>query len=383
MATRIPPIFETNKVPNPNDANNPGFPIGCTHQEQNADGTSPNTPPFGGGPTPITIGTVTVQTTNANPEVGDTVTYSAINSGNANDVQYTFSAPGETFTGGTVTWANAGATTVTADASSVTATPNTAQGTLPVTVAAAPGPQPLAMTLTSGDFTNGNAMPDNYGFGYVIPDDWETPQLSWTVTGDNAADVVKYQLVCTDITAGGVEHWRLGGTGNGQTEEFFTNTSLDSVSGADVNVNNITPAGAVGTTDGQQFANGWWPPEPPAGTSPHTYRFVLTGFDAADQQLVQATLSGTFSANPGGPATAVEDGGTFSSSADGNYTAEATTSQQRLNGDPGGTGMTISYTLTGGAISNITVVDGGNGYIIGDIATVNSDTDVAVFVSAL
>ena len=328
-----------------------------------------NEPPGGDGGV-RTIGTVTV-TGNASPTVGDTVTYTATASGNANDIVFTFAAPGETFTGGAVTWANDGATTVTVTATSATATDSPATGTLAVTVAA--NVVPLAMTLTSGDFTNGNAMPDNYGFGYVIPDDWETPQLSWTVTGDNAADVVKYQLVCTDITAGGVEHWRLGGTGNGQTEEFFTNTSLDSVSGADVNVNNITPAGAVGTTDGQQFANGWWPPEPPAGTSPHTYRFVLTGFDAADQQLVQATLDGTFSANPGGPATAVEDGGTFSSSADGNYTAEATTSQQRLNGDPGGTGMTISYTLTGGAISNITVVDGGNGYIIGDLVTVDSE----------
>ena len=102
MTTRVPPIYETSKVPNPNDVNNPGTPISCTQQEQNADGTSPNTPPFGGGDTPITIGTVTVAG-QAAPTVGDTETYTATASGNATDIVYAFAAPGETFTGGQVT----------------------------------------------------------------------------------------------------------------------------------------------------------------------------------------------------------------------------------------------------------------------------------------
>ena len=361
-APRVPPVLETQKVM-VNDIEE--TPVACVQLGDNM-----NEPPGGDPGVVRTIGTVTVAG-NASPVVGDTVTYTATASGNATEIVYTFAAPGETFTGGTVTWANDGATTVTVTATSATANDSGATGTLAVTVTA--NIVPLAMTLTSGDFADGNAMPDSYGQGYVAFDAEESPELNWTITGTNAADVVNFQLVCTDITAGGVEHWRLGGTGNGQTEEFFTNTSIASVTGANAGNNNITPNGAVGNTDGQTFANGWWPPFPPAGTSPHTYQFVLTGFDAAGQQLVQATLSGTFSANPGGPATAAEDAGTFTTSPDGNYTAEATTSQQRLNGDPGGTGMTISYTITGGAISNITVVDGGNNYIIGDTVTVDSE----------
>ena len=315
MTTRVPPIYETAKVPNPKDVNNPGTPISCTHQEQNADGTSPNTPPFGGGDVPITIGTVTVATDNASPTVGDTVTYSATNSGTANDVQYTFSAPGENFTGGVVTWANAGATTVTADATSATANPGTAQGTLAVTVAAAPV-VPLSLTITANGTTasGGGTLADGGQIGAVYTVNPggtpESPAFQWAVAGTDAANVVKFKMTVidqepnSDGATGNFVHWNIGGSAGGTApaQLFTTSTSIAST---DINTdaNGWTPTDCVGqVSDGLgnftdasaagMFTNGWVSVGG-FGTGTHTYQVTVTGFAADDSELVSGTFSFT------------------------------------------------------------------------------------------
>jgi phosphatidylethanolamine-binding protein (PEBP) family uncharacterized protein len=282
MATRIPPIFETNKVPNPNDANNPGFPIGCVDQEQNADGTSPNTPPFSGGTTPITIGTVTVAG-NTTPTVGDTETYTATASGNANDIVFAFTAPSETFTGGQVTWANDGPATVTATATSATATDSGATGTLAVTVAALP----VTLTLSSTDFNNGAAMPVCAGANAGCVAQPLSPQLSWTLANDPGT-ITEWRLRLTDDDAGDYVHWSVDDIPAGTTSIASTTDPLTSNWPGGVTINE------TGGGPGAAFANGFEGFTPPLGDT-HTYSWVVTGHAANGDLLVtSATFIGTY-----------------------------------------------------------------------------------------
>ena len=286
---RIPPILETNKVPNPNDANNPGFPIGCVQQEQNADGSSPNTPPFDDGT--VTIGTVTVSG-NANPTVGDAVSYSATRSGNSADTVFVFSAPGETFTNGDVTWANDGATTVTATGTSATAGNSPQTGTLAVTVAAAPAPAPT-LTLSSTDFTNGALMPACSGQSLtnVCGGGPLSPQLTWTLANDPGT-ITEWRLLVTDNDAGGFVHWNVTDIPAGTTSiAQETNPLNNGWPGAAT----IGDTGSGAVPGGGQFANGFESFAPPSGT--HTYSWVVTGHATDGSTVVtSAAFTGTFAA---------------------------------------------------------------------------------------
>ena len=281
---RIPPVFETNKVPDPNDVNNPAFPIGCVHQEQNADGTSPNTPPLAGGVVPITIGTVTVSG-QASPTVGDTETYTAAASGNATDIVYTFAAPGETFTGGQVTWASDGATTVTATATSATAIDSGATGTLAVTVAA----PPVTLTLSSTDFNNGALMPDCSGQSTtnVCGAQAFSPQLSWTLANDPGT-ITEWRLRVTDNDAGGYIHWSVDDIPAGTTSIAQETNPLNNGWPGGVTIN-VTGGGG-----GAAFANGFEGFAPPPGDT-HTYTWVVTGHDNTGTLVVtSAAFTGTY-----------------------------------------------------------------------------------------
>ena len=312
MTTRVPPIYETSKVPNPNDANNPGFPISCVHQEQNADGTSPNTPPFSDD-VERTIGTVTVSG-EAAPTVGDTETYTATASGNANDIVWSFAAPSETFTGGAVTWANSGATTVTATATSATATDSGATGTLAVTVAAAPVPLSLTITATGTTADGGGDLADGGRIGAVYTTNPggtpESPAFQWAVAGDDAANVVKYKMTVIDQEAnsdgatGNFVHWNIGGSAGGTAPSslFTTSTSIASTD-LITNANNWAPTDCVGqVSDGiggftdastaGMFNNGWVSVGG-FGTGTHTYQVTVTGYANDDTELVSGTFSFT------------------------------------------------------------------------------------------
>lgn len=134
-----------------------------------------------GTPPVISIGTVTVLG-DVSPTVGDTRTYTATSSGNAMDVVFTFSAPGETFTGGEVTWANDGATTVTCTATSATAGDSGASGTLAVTVGVpATG---IGNVTVTGDGGNTRRAGEAQSFTAAADGNATDITWSWTATND-------------------------------------------------------------------------------------------------------------------------------------------------------------------------------------------------------
>ena len=315
---RIPPVFETNKVPNPNDANNPGFPIGCIQQEQNEDGTSQNTPPFGTGDNPPvapTIGTVTV-TGLTNPTVGTETTYTATHSGTATNVTYNYTAStGENFTGGAVTFSAAGASVVTATATAQGASDNGAQGSLNVTVQAANVPLTLTITATgttdiNGDeLTSGNQIAEVYTVNAQTPP--ESPALQWAVAGTDSANVTQFRMMVQDQTPGSdggggtglFTHWNIGGSGGGTapTTTFVNNTEIASTDAIN-DANTWDPTTSVGqVSDGfgaftaPNMAIGWVPVGG-FGTGQnesHTYRVTVGGFSAEGTLLVTGTFDFT------------------------------------------------------------------------------------------
>ena len=315
---RIPPVFETNKVPNPNDANNPGFPIGCINQEQNADGTSPNTPPFGAGDDPVvapTVGTVTV-TGLTNPTVGTATTYTAANDGTATNVTYNFTAStGENFSGGEVTFSAAGASTVTATASAQGASDDGAQGSLNVTVQAANVPLTLTITATGTQDIDGNDLTAGNQIGalYTINPGGtpESPAFQWAIAGSDSANVTQYRMMVQDQTAGSdggggtglFTHWNIGGSGGGTapTTVFVNNTSIASTD-AITDANTWDPTTSVGQisdgTGGFTASNMAIGYQPVGGfgsgqNESHTYRVTVGGFSAEGTLLVTGTFDFT------------------------------------------------------------------------------------------
>ena len=262
----------------------------------------------------LTIGAITVAG-DASPTVGDTETYSASHNGTATDVVYTFSAPGEAFTGGEVTWANAGAATVTATGTSNTASNSPQTGTLAVTVAAAPAPTPLSLTITangteafdgSANLADGARIAAKYT---VTPGGVpETPAFQWTVAGDNAADVVKYKMTVidqepnSDGNTGLFVHWNIGGSAGGTAPAslFTTSTSIASTDGNSPAVNNWAPTNCVGQVsdgiggfeDSFTFANGWTSVGG-FGTGTHTYQVTVIGYNSSDGEEIRDTFSFT------------------------------------------------------------------------------------------
>jgi phosphatidylethanolamine-binding protein (PEBP) family uncharacterized protein len=286
-APRVPPVLETQKVM-VNEVEE--TPVACVDTSY-TDGVAPpiiNEPPGGdNGPVVVTIGTVTV-TGDATPVVGDTETFTASHDGTATDVVFTFSAPGETFTGGTVTWANTGAATVTVTATSVTATDSPVTGTLAVTVGAA-----LSIALSSPDFAEGAQMPACAGNSVTNPCGGGpiSPALNWPASGtpNNGANINSYRLRCTDNDAGGYIHW-----------------SVDGISDAIVNIpqetnpNNLTfnASATINQTGGGPGAafpgNGFEGFDPGNGVT-HTYSFVVTAHSADGTLLATSnTLTGTY-----------------------------------------------------------------------------------------
>ena len=232
-------------------------------------------------PTDPVIGNIIVQTNNANPNVGDTVTYSATNTGNANDVQYTFSAPGENFTGGVVTWANDGATTVTANASSATAVPNTATGTLAVTVGTGgggPAPSINFTAFSSTSFADGDTLSSNSPYHFNgspngCTGNNRSPQLSWTV--DDDTNVANYQIEMDDITNPWV-HWQctVPSTVTTMAESFDVLGAGGTFEQNSWALNGIT---------GSDTTNGYGGPCPP-GTQ-HQYRIRVLALDNGNNTL--------------------------------------------------------------------------------------------------
>lgn len=147
---------------------------------------------------------------------------------------------------------------------------------------------PLALVLTSTDFTDGTALPDDVGSNASSAADRTNPQLSWALTGDDSANVTEYRLSVIDTDASDYIHWNVTAIAN-------TTLAIAATDATDNNNWDGTPTiGATSGGTGAALSNGWEPCTPPP-SEPHTYEFVVTGFAADGTLLVTSnTLSGTY-----------------------------------------------------------------------------------------
>ena len=79
-----------------------------------------------------------------------------------------------------------------------------------------------------------------------------------------------------------------------------------------------------------------------------------------------------------GVVATITAGGTVSTKADAEYTAQATVAVPN-----GGSGATITYTVSSKVASSITLVAGGTGYQVGDVIKVANDLGVTATVATL
>ena len=266
------------------------FTVTCTVNSASAT-DSPETGTLSVTATAAPIGTVSI----AGDDTADELvaeSYSASISGTAADATYawTSSDGSAQFTAQTsaatdVTFSTDGTFTVTCTVSSATATdsPQAASKTVVVNNVV----QPMTIALTSGDFTQGQAMPVNVGTnGTGTP---TNPALAWAASGDNTGDIATYVLSCVDTTAGGYVHWSVSD---------IANTTLSIATSTNPTVSNWTGTPVIANTSGgpgAALANGWELADPPSGQT-HNYSFTIQALDSGGQQLaVSNTLVGTYS----------------------------------------------------------------------------------------
>ena len=239
-------------------------------------GTTPGT---------ITIGTVSI-IGSSSQTVGTGSTYSATISGNAADAVYawttddssaTISAASASSTD--IEFSTSGNFTVTCTVTSATSSPTLVTETKAVSATAVP----LAIALTSTDFTDGNALPANVGSSFTgqAP---TSPALAWSLSGTNTANVASYQLRVVDTDAQNYVHWSVDNIG---TSEVSIAAGAAWAGSPTVNVT------GAGTTQAM-LPNGWEPCAPPGGST-HEYRFQVQGLDSGGNAIVTSNLlTGTY-----------------------------------------------------------------------------------------
>ena len=147
---------------------------------------------------------------------------------------------------------------------------------------------PLALALTSSDFNEGAVLPDNVGTKAASANDLTNPQLSWALTGDDAANIVEYRLSSVDTSNSNYVHWAVTN---------IASTTLTIAATSAPGTNNWAGTPTIGTTGGgggASILNGWEPCNPPVGDT-HTYTFTVTGHAVDGTTLVTSNiLSGTY-----------------------------------------------------------------------------------------
>lgn len=137
----------------------------------------------------------------------------------------------------------------------------------------------------------------------------------------------------------------------------------------------ILPAGNITISTGQTLK--------PGSVSSATQN-PLNNVEAGRTQATSAytTVDNSGAALPDyAPTGAVATGtlsGTTSTKADGAQTAKATTVSPS-----GGTGCTVTYTVSSNVASGLSIAVAGTGYEVGDILTVTGDTGVKVTVASI
>ena len=213
-------------------------------------GTTPGT---------ITIGTVSI-IGSSSQTVGTGSTYSATISGNAQDAVYawttddasaTISAASASST--EIEFSTSGNFTVTCTVTSATSSPTLVTGTKAVSATAVP----LAIALTSTDFTDGTSLPDNVGSSFTGQSPTR-PALAGSLSGTNTADVASYKLLCVDTDSANPAnyvHWDVENIGTAEV------SIAAGAAWAGSPTINLTGAGSTQA----MLPNGWEPLSPPGG----------------------------------------------------------------------------------------------------------------------
>ena len=149
------------------------------------------------------------------------------------------------------------------------------------------GSTPLALALSSTDFTNNSAMPDAVGADVDDPANVTNPALAWSLTGD-AATVATYVLSCVDSDAADYVHWNVSD---------IAATTVAIAATTDPASNNWAGSPTLGVTGGgggATISNGWEPVNPGSGNT-HNYVFTVKGYDGDGSLVVTSnTLTGTY-----------------------------------------------------------------------------------------
>jgi phosphatidylethanolamine-binding protein (PEBP) family uncharacterized protein len=269
---------------------NPCPPVeyGRNYTKPDADAAAGSEIPSGGL---INIGTVTM-TGAASVEESTATQYTVANpDGSAEDETYQWSSTdaSATFSAATaattnVTFSTDGTFDLTCTVSSATATDSPVAVTRSITVTEAA--TPLSVTLSSTDFTTGNALPVDVGINATGQP--TNPALTWVLAGDNQNTVSSYRLRVLDSDANGYIHWSVDG---------IATTTLSIAATTNPGVSNWTGNPTINQTGGGQgaaFANGWEGCSPPLGDT-HNYTFVVLAMDASNNILATSnTLIGTY-----------------------------------------------------------------------------------------
>ena len=317
---RVPPVQETQTVP---VGGVPAIPVACvTAADMNmnagpGDNLTGNTPPGGVVQQVIVLGNFVG---NAAPTVAVPDGYQLqLGAGNtAQNPVWTFEVVGNTDplvniqTGGQIpaggaiiTWGTAGQHTLRATVTDGGASNSPQSADLTITVAAAPAAA-INVTVTSTDFTNGNAIPNVHSYAGVNSNGCTgsntSPQLS--IALDSETDAATVRLRCVDADANGFLHWEFTFPVDGSnTYAIAQDADIANTLGATLG----NPANNWGANDTN--ANGWGGPCPPQGDGAHRYNFTARVFDAQGTELGMGTLQGTFANGAAVTAQAVATNG--------------------------------------------------------------------------
>jgi phosphatidylethanolamine-binding protein (PEBP) family uncharacterized protein/plastocyanin len=192
----------------------------------------------------VTIGDVTVSG-DTTATVGEEKTYTAENSGSADDVEYVFSAPGETFDGGTVTWSSNGLRTVTATATSEDAGGPAGTGTLNVQVSNAPVIG--AVTVTNDDGLDTIQAGVQTSFSATNAGTATVTSRTWTSTDDGATITPNADGTSADVTFSAAGSFTVTCTMSDGTNSQAGSASMT-----------VTAAAISLTLSSAQLTNGAW-----------------------------------------------------------------------------------------------------------------------------
>lgn len=143
------------------------------------------------------------------------------------------------------------------------------------------GNKDVSVTLTTTSFTDGGAIGADYYFDDAGCTGLNTsPQLAWTASGADVADIAAYSLRCVDLSANNFIHWSVDDIPVGTTSIAEDGTWPGTET---INATDWEPTYSVN-------ANGWGGPCPPAL---HTYEIRVTARDSSGVALANATLTFT------------------------------------------------------------------------------------------